>query len=158
MILPREIGLMNYIMFYGLTTITGEIPYMLRFGIEAMVTTEIGLPTHMVLNFNSPMSDLMRRLNLDMLEEVREDAALRNAAYQHMTACFNKKRFNPTNLKEGNYALNKVIQKSNKLEANWHGPYCILAVIRPGTYRIVTLEEEEFKNPWNVEHLLKYYQ
>jgi len=47
-----------------------------------MVPVEPGLPTHRVLNFNSPVSDLMQRLELDMLEEVREDASLRNVAYQ----------------------------------------------------------------------------
>ena len=63
-------------------TVTGESPYMLAFGSEAVIPAELGLHTHRVLNFNSLISNLMRRLDLDMLEEVREDAAIRNAAYQ----------------------------------------------------------------------------
>lgn len=55
---------------------------MLAFGTEVVIPAELGLPTHRVLNFNSPVSDLMRRLDLNMTEEVREDAALRNATYQ----------------------------------------------------------------------------
>ena len=139
-------------------TVTGESPYMLAFGSEAVKPVELGLPTHRVLNFNSPMSDLMRRLNLDMLEEVREEAAIRNATYQQRTALFYNKRVKKCDLKEGDYVLKKVIQKHNKLEANWHRPYRVTKVIRPGTYRIETLEGEEFKNAWNAEHLRKYYQ
>ena len=52
-------------------TVTGESPYMLAFGSEILIPIELGLPTHRVLNFNSPVSNLMRRLDLDMLEEVR---------------------------------------------------------------------------------------
>ena len=137
---------------------TGESPYMLAFGSEAVIPAELGLPTHRVLNFNSPVSDLMRRLDLDMLEEVREEAAIRNAAYQQRTTLFYNKRVKKCDLKEGDYVLNKVIQKHNKLEANWHGPYRVTEVVRPGTYRIATLEGEEFKNAWNAEHLRKYYQ
>ena len=55
---------------------------MLAFGSEAIIPDELGLPTHRMLNFNSSVSDLMRRLDLDMLEEVREESSIRNAAYQ----------------------------------------------------------------------------
>ena len=51
---------------------TGESPYMLAFRSEAVIPAELGLPTHRILNFNSPISDLMRLLDLNMLEEVRE--------------------------------------------------------------------------------------
>ena len=54
---------------------------MLEFGSEAVIPAELGLPTHKVLNFNSPISDLMSRLDLDMLEEVREEEAIRIAVY-----------------------------------------------------------------------------
>jgi len=130
---------------------------MLAFGTEAVIPAELGLPSDRVLNFNSPVSDLMRRLDLDMLEEVREDATLRNAAYEQRITRFYNKRMKPSNFKEGYYVLKKVLQKNNKLEANWHGPYRISAVIRSGTYRTETLEGEEFKNPWHAEHLRKYY-
>lgn len=51
-------------------TATGESPHMLAFGTEAVIPVKLGLPSHRVLNFNFPVSDLIRRLNLDMLEEV----------------------------------------------------------------------------------------
>ena len=112
---------------------------MLAFGSEAVIPVELGLPTHRVLNFSSPISDLMRRLDLDMLEEVREEAAIRNVTYQQRTASFYNKRVKKFDLKEGDYVLKKVIQKHNKLEANWHGPYRVIEFVCPGTYMIETL-------------------
>ena len=91
---------------------------MLAFGSEAVIPAELGLLTHRVLNFNSPVSELMRRLDLDMLEEVREEATIRNVVYQQRTALFYNKRMKKCDLKEGDYVLKKVIQKHNKLEAN----------------------------------------
>lgn len=122
-LMPQKnwINELNYVLWAYRTTLRttiGEMPYMLAFGTEALVTTELGPLTHKVLNFNSPQSDLMRRFDLDMLEEVREQALLRNAAYQQRTSHFCNKRVKSTNLKEGDYVPKKVIQKGNKLEDN----------------------------------------
>jgi len=46
----------------------GETPYTLSLGTEAMVPVEVGLPTHRVLTFESPKSDLVRRLDLVLIE------------------------------------------------------------------------------------------
>ena len=115
---------------------------MLAFETEAMERVDIGVSTHRVLIFNSPKSYLIRRLDVELIKEVREDVELRVAYYQERTSRFYNRRVKPTNLKEGDYVLKKVVQKVNKLEENWHGPYRISAVVRPRTYRIETLKGE----------------
>jgi len=74
---------------------------MLAFGIET--------PSRRVLNFNSLKGDLMRRLKLNLVEEVREHATLWASAYQQQTARFYDKQVKPSTLMEGDYVLKKFI-------------------------------------------------
>lgn len=119
---------------------------MLVYGTKVVVPTEIGLPSYRIINLNSPKSDLMRRLDLDLVEEVRENAILYVVAYQYCTIRFYNRRVKSSNLKEKDYIMKKFIQKGNKIEVDWHDPYHISVVIRSSTYHLETLEGEQFKN------------
>jgi len=41
--------------------------------------------------------------------------------------------------------------------ANWEGPYIIKEDCGNGAYKIQKLEGKEEKNPWNAEHLRRFY-
>ncbi|VFQ94022.1 unnamed protein product [Cuscuta campestris] len=45
-----------------------------------------------------------------------------------------------------------------KLAKNWEGPYRVRAIIRPGTYRLETLEGVPVERTWNSHHLRKFYK
>ena len=53
--------------------------------------------------------------------------------------------------------LKKTLQKVNKLHPNWYGPNKVTEEVVTGTYRLENLEEEPFANPWNADHLKRYY-
>ena len=63
-------------------TSNGETPFSLTYGSEAVNPAEIGLPSTRVLLGNSTNNDAELRLNLDLLEERREQAAIREAKYK----------------------------------------------------------------------------
>ena len=44
-----------------------------------------------------------------------------------------------------------------KLRPNYEGPYRIASWHRKGTYHLETLDRQKLHNPWNTEHLKKYY-
>lgn len=48
--------------------------------------------------------------------------------------------------------------KEGKLGANWKGPFKMIEVITPGTYRLEDLQGKRLPHPWNVQYLSKYYQ
>ncbi|GJW34669.1 reverse transcriptase domain-containing protein [Tanacetum coccineum] len=67
----------------SLKTSNGETPYSLTFGSEAVIPAEIGMPTHrtmMIKEGNGNEEEM--RLNLDLLTERREAAAIREARYK----------------------------------------------------------------------------
>ena len=71
---------------------TGETPFSLVYGSEAVLPTEAGLPTSktLVVEHEKKNQGQLAK-NLDLIGEVRECAQIRRAAYQQkMRSYFNK--------------------------------------------------------------------
>ncbi|GKG43560.1 hypothetical protein Tco_0482653, partial [Tanacetum coccineum] len=62
-------------------TNNGEAPFSLTYGTEVVIPAEIGMPTHRTSSVNEKTNDQELRLNLDLLDERREIAAIREAKY-----------------------------------------------------------------------------
>ena len=45
----------------------------------------------------------------------------------------------------------------HKLSLPWEGPYVVIEVLRPGTYKLKTINDEVFTNAWNIEQLRRFY-
>ncbi|GKV48654.1 hypothetical protein SLEP1_g55455 [Rubroshorea leprosula] len=58
-------------------TTTSETPYHLAVGTKAVIAIEIGVPSFKVTHFNEGRNGQLLRENLDLLDEVREEARLR---------------------------------------------------------------------------------
>ena len=65
---------------------TGNTPFALAYGMDAVIPTEIGLPT--VQTETGPQEDADMELgrNLDWTDEVRETSSIRMADYQQRAA------------------------------------------------------------------------
>ncbi|GKV17254.1 hypothetical protein SLEP1_g27785 [Rubroshorea leprosula] len=64
----------------------GETPYHLAFGTEAVIPVKIGVPSLRVTHFDPARNEQSLRENLDLLDEVREEARLRTLAYKQKLA------------------------------------------------------------------------
>ncbi|XP_077251991.1 uncharacterized protein LOC143891254 [Tasmannia lanceolata] len=69
-------------------TPTGESPFNLSFGTEAVIPVDIGTPSPRVTSFDEQLNGDGLRANLDLLEEVREESRIRVAAYKQKTYSF----------------------------------------------------------------------
>ncbi|KAL5576999.1 hypothetical protein UlMin_018698 [Ulmus minor] len=67
-------------------TTTGETPFSLAYGVDAVVPVELGIPTFRIENFNEEDNDVLLALASDLLEEKREKAQLRATALQQTVA------------------------------------------------------------------------
>jgi hypothetical protein len=47
--------------------------------------------------------------------------------------------------------------REGKLGANWEGPYKVTAVSSTGACYLEDAEGRSIPNPWNIQHLRKYY-
>ncbi|KAH9750796.1 Ribonuclease H [Citrus sinensis] len=144
-------------------TATGETPFALAFGHEAVVPTEIGTTTHRTYHFNEQENDEQICLNLDLLTEKREQAAERSVIYQQRVARYYNQKVNIRQFKVGDWVLRRVNQNTKDstqrvLGPNWEGPYRVKQLVGPGAYKLVRMDGHEVKRPWNAAHLRKYFQ
>ncbi|KAK3022653.1 hypothetical protein RJ639_045419 [Escallonia herrerae] len=89
-------------------TATGKTPFSLAFGTEAIIPLKIGLPSARVITYNPDTNDAGLRGNLDLLDESRDQAAMRLAAYQHRVAMFLDKRVRSRAFCIGDLVLRRI--------------------------------------------------
>ena len=144
-------------------TPTGETPFRLTYGNEAVILVEIGLTSYRVDNHNEARNEEGIRLQLDLVDEVRAIVEQRLARYQdRMTKHYNS-RVQHRDFKVGDLVLRKVMGATRdlmqgKLGSNWEGPYRITSWQKKGTYHLQMIDRQKLPHPWNTEHLRKYYQ
>ncbi|GKV43001.1 hypothetical protein SLEP1_g50348 [Rubroshorea leprosula] len=82
----------NYGIELSLISATGETPFSLAYGVEAVIPVEVGLPSARSDHHDDQNNGQLLRENLDLVEEVREMARIRNMAHQSRVAKFYNKR------------------------------------------------------------------
>ncbi|GKV35924.1 hypothetical protein SLEP1_g44125 [Rubroshorea leprosula] len=114
-------------------TTTGETLYHLTFGTKASIPIEIRVLSFRVTHFDQGRNGQLLRENLDLLDEVREEARLRTLVYKQKLANFYNKRVHPRTFKVGDLVLRKVGLTGfethfGKLAPNLEGPYTVAKV------------------------------
>ncbi|CAL2239171.1 unnamed protein product [Prunus armeniaca] len=142
-------------------TATGETPFSMAFGSEAVVPVEIGEPSYRTETFAPKANEEALALSLDLLEERRAQANLRNEAYKQRVSRYYDSRVKSRSFRVGDWVMRKVsLATKNPTEGtlgpSWEGPYEIIGIQRSGTYRLRDSNGKTLGHPWNIEHL-KYY-
>ncbi|KAG7567619.1 Integrase catalytic core [Arabidopsis thaliana x Arabidopsis arenosa] len=143
---------------------TGETPFSLVYGMEAVVPAELNVPglrrTEAPLNEeeNSAMLDD----SLDTINERRDQALIRIQNYQQAAARYYNSKVKSRPFFVGDYVLRRVFDNkkeegAGKLGINWEGPYIVTEVVRNGVYRLKDLKGDPVQRPWNVINLKKFY-
>ena len=138
---------------------TGETPFFLVYGAEAVLPTELKHGSPRVLAFDEALQDGLREADLLLLEEARRRAALRAAKYQQALRRYHSRNIRPRTLEAGDLVLRRILHRDglHKLSPMWEGPYRVVHVSRPGAARLETEEGVPVQNTWNIQHLRKFY-
>nr|CAE04960.2 OSJNBa0070D17.11 [Oryza sativa Japonica Group] len=138
---------------------TGETPFFLVYGAEAVLPSELTLGSPRATMYCEADQDQLRRDDLDYLEERRRRAALRAARYQQSLRRYHQHHVRARSLCVGDLVLRRVQTRAglSKLSPMWEGPYRVIGVPRPGSVRLAMGDGTELPNPWNIEHLRRFY-
>nr|ABA94871.2 retrotransposon protein, putative, unclassified [Oryza sativa Japonica Group] len=138
---------------------TGETPFFLVYGAEAVLPSELTLRSPRATMYCEADQDQLRRDDLDYLEERRRRAALRAARYQQSLRRYHQRHVWARSLCVDDLVLRRVQTRAglSKLSPMWEGPYRVIGVPRPGSVRLATGYGTELPNPWNIEHLRRFY-
>uniref|UniRef100_A0A2N9GFI3 RNA-directed DNA polymerase n=1 Tax=Fagus sylvatica TaxID=28930 RepID=A0A2N9GFI3_FAGSY len=93
-------------------TPTGETPFRLTYGTEAVIPVEIGLTTWRTDNYDEGSNDAQLRSNLDLVDEVRDQAEARTRVYQQRMARYYDRRVKHREFKVGDLVLRKVTPRN----------------------------------------------
>uniref|UniRef100_A0A2N9IYR7 Uncharacterized protein n=1 Tax=Fagus sylvatica TaxID=28930 RepID=A0A2N9IYR7_FAGSY len=141
---------------------TNETPFALAFGVEAVIPLEIGMPTIRTTEFTVQTNEERLGKDLDLVEEKRNLAVVRLAAYQQQMRRAHNKSVKPRTFRAGDLVLRKVMANTRrpndgKLGPNWEGPYKVLSQTGHGAYRLEDLDGKPVPRPWNTCNLRKYF-
>ncbi|XP_060968453.1 uncharacterized protein LOC133036004 [Cannabis sativa] len=148
-------------------TATGDTPFALAYGYDAMIPVELDPPSHRRVTYNQVSNHQMMNESLDLLENRREASQIRLAAYQQKVARYFNSKVKERSFKVGDLVLRRVLANTKDptagvLGPNWEGPYEVTEVVPPGTYRLGRYDSNMNLVPvpryWNGQHLRKYYQ
>ena len=67
-------------------TPTGETPFKLAYGSEAIIPAKVHMANHRVTMYQDKDNEEQLRLNLDLIDEVRTDTDERTARYKNLLA------------------------------------------------------------------------
>nr|GEX47859.1 reverse transcriptase domain-containing protein [Tanacetum cinerariifolium]GEX49890.1 reverse transcriptase domain-containing protein [Tanacetum cinerariifolium] len=110
----------------------GDTPFSLTYGTEAVIPTDIGMPTYRTAAVDVVSKDEELRLNLDLLEERRERAAICEAKSCHAV-------------------------ERGKLGPKWEGPYEVTDALGDGAYKLRSMDGIILPRTWNIANLKRCY-
>lgn len=142
---------------------TKETPFTLAFGQEAVILAKMSVNTLRVSQYNHGDNGEKILSNLDLIEEVKENAQVMAAARRQQVARYYNVKVMPRTFIVGELALrnchaSRPPAELKKLSPTWEGPYRVVEVVGRGAYRLIDAECRTLPNTWNAQHLRKYYQ
>ncbi|KAK9049713.1 hypothetical protein SSX86_031318 [Deinandra increscens subsp. villosa] len=139
----------------------GHTPYSLTFGSEAVIPTEIGMPTYRTENVSELTNDSELLVNLALTQERRDMAAINEARYKKQMEKYYNQKVREVTFRPGDYVFrhNEASRQENqgKLGPNWEGPYQVSEAHAKGSYKLVTMEGKAVPRHWNAMQLKKCY-
>ena len=141
------------------TKSTGETPFFLVYGAEAVLPHEVKHRSAWVLAFDEAQQDAMRGMDLVLGEERHREATLRAARYQQALRRYHCRSVRSRTLEVGDLILRWVLSREglHKLSPMWEGPFKVVHISRPGAARLETQDGIPVQNAWNIQHLRKFY-
>jgi hypothetical protein len=97
--------------------------------------------------------------NLGRHNEARTVALMHSAKYQQALRRYQARKIRRRDFDEGDLVLR--LRQDNrgrhKLSPPWEGPYVVVKVLKPDTYKLASEDGKELTNAWNIQQLCCFY-
>jgi hypothetical protein len=138
---------------------TGQTPFFLVYGFEAILPADIMWKSPRVEMYNEGEADEARQLELDSVEEARCSALVQLARYLQGVRRYHDRNTKGRSFNVGDLVLRCIQDEAglHKLNSRWDGPFVVKKVTRPGSYRLQLPDGQDVPNSWNIQHLRRFY-
>ncbi|GKC79306.1 hypothetical protein Tco_1130080 [Tanacetum coccineum] len=139
----------------------GDTPFALTYETKAVIPAEIGMPTIRTRRVDLVQNNEALEINLDLLEERREEAAIREAKSKAKMEKYYNAKFQNTSFKPGDlvYRNNDTsrVEDTRKLGPKWEGSYEVTEALGKGAYKLRDRDGKQLLRTWNISNLKKCY-
>ncbi|GJW63008.1 reverse transcriptase domain-containing protein [Tanacetum coccineum] len=139
----------------------GDTLFSLTYETEAVIPVEIDMPILRTAEVNLEENKEALEINLDLLEERREQAAIREAKSKAKIKRYYNSKVRSVSFKPGDlvYRNNEAsrAEDTGKLGPKWEGPYEVTEALGKGTYKLRDQDGNQLPRTWNVSNLKKCY-
>ncbi|GKC17147.1 hypothetical protein Tco_1013929 [Tanacetum coccineum] len=139
----------------------GDTSFSLTYGTEAVIPAEIGMPTMRTAEVDIVQNDEALEINLDLLEERREQPAIYKAKIKEKMEKYYNSKVHKTSFKLGDlsYRSNDAshAKESGKLSPKWEGSYEVREALGNKAYKLKDQNRKLLPQTWNVRNLKKCY-
>jgi len=141
---------------------TGETPYNLTYGTDAMLPVEVGEPTIRRKLDNLKLNEECLKTELDLLQKMRDKAKVREEACKQRAARRYNSKTKSRSFQEGDlvWRMREEARKpaaEGKFNSNWEGPFKVKENLSNEAYRLQHLDGREVSRTWNASHLKMYF-
>jgi ribonuclease HI len=132
-------------------------PFKLLFGDEAITPEEA--KTRSIRTTASTEDEADYHVAKDTIEGVRLQAVETINKYQAETIKWRVRKARLKNIKAGHLVLRRVANPDTvgKLQLKWEGPFLVVSLSRPGSYRLKDMDVNDIPRSWNADELRRYY-
>jgi hypothetical protein len=131
----------------------------LVYGSEAILPADVMWDSPAVEQYDEGISEDIRRVDIDGLEEARCAALVQSTRYLEGIRCYHDRNVKERSLNVGDLVLCRIQNTDglHKLSSPWEGRFTVAKVTGPGSYRLQTLEGDNISNSWNFDQLYRFY-
>jgi len=136
-----------------------ETPFSLVYGSNTMIPVEIHESSPRFMSFMTEESNEERKVNLDLLDEAREEARIKAEAVKRRVERQYSSKVKLRQFQVGDLVMRKAhpYELVNKLSPKWTGPFRVTEVKGNGSYNLETLEGGPIPRSWNAANLKFYF-
>ncbi|XP_070012419.1 uncharacterized protein [Nicotiana sylvestris] len=150
--------------FTTVRTSVGAIPYLLVYGTEAVIPTEVEIPSLRIIVEAEIEDSEWVKIRLEQLTLIDEKwmgtVCHRQLYQQRMTREYNKK-VRPRNFEVGKLVLRRILphhkEAKGKFAPNWKGPYIIRNLLPKVALYLGDIEGNDPEITVNADAVKKYY-
>ncbi|GKA00889.1 reverse transcriptase domain-containing protein [Tanacetum coccineum] len=139
----------------------GDTPFSLTYETKAAIPAEIGMPTIRTTEVDQVQNNEALQINLDILEEIREEAAIREAKSKAKMEKYYNTKVQSTSFKPGDLMYRNIdasrAEDTGKLGPKWEGPYEVMEALGKRAYKLRDREGKHLPRTWNISNLKKCY-
>ena len=116
-----------------------------------MIPVEIQESSPRFQNFVAEESNEERKVNMDLLDEVREEARNKAETLKRRVEYKHNSKLKPRQFQVANLVIEK------KLSPKWTSPFRVMEALGNGAYRLETLEGGAIPCTWNTINVIFYF-